>query len=416
MKRFILALSLLACIACNALAQSTPTSQKTIKDPAEYNAYIAALNTQDPAQKAAAMEAFLAQYPQTIMKPEALEQARAAYQQAGNVQKLEQMARLILQDSPNDVQSLVLLAAIERNRGTVQSVADARAHAELGLQLLPAWNKPEGTSDADFERVKKQMRVIFNGAAGFGALQAKDYGKAKNYYTAALQAAPLTADNLQDVYQLSIADLESSPIDTTGFWYAAKAINLAGSNNAAMHSISKYAETKYKNFHGSSDGWQQIVAAASSQNSPPPEFAVKPAPTAAELAVAAVEQNDVKQLSFSDWEFILTYRDASPANRDAAEKVWQAIQTLQGNGQTRLKIAVKVISAQRNALSAAITDENQSANLADVAVALQSPVAVPPAPGALIEVVGLLVSYQLKPFQLRMERASIAPPATKNRK
>src|SRR5437870_12712306 len=45
-----------------------PTSQKTIKDPAEYNAYITALNTPDPAQKAAAMEAFITQYPQSGVK------------------------------------------------------------------------------------------------------------------------------------------------------------------------------------------------------------------------------------------------------------------------------------------------------------------------------------------------------------
>ena len=42
---------------------NVPTSQKVIKDPAEYNAYITALNTTDPAAKGAAMEAFVAQYP-----------------------------------------------------------------------------------------------------------------------------------------------------------------------------------------------------------------------------------------------------------------------------------------------------------------------------------------------------------------
>src|SRR4029077_13588802 len=35
---------------------NTPTSQKVIKDPAEYNAYITALNTTDPAAKGQAME------------------------------------------------------------------------------------------------------------------------------------------------------------------------------------------------------------------------------------------------------------------------------------------------------------------------------------------------------------------------
>src|ERR1700719_2212892 len=61
--------------------QAAPASQKVIKDPAEYNAYITALNTQDPAQKGAAMEAFIAQYPASVVRSDAMEQAMSAYQQ-----------------------------------------------------------------------------------------------------------------------------------------------------------------------------------------------------------------------------------------------------------------------------------------------------------------------------------------------
>src|SRR5215472_8019839 len=63
---------------------NTPTNQKVIKDQTEYNAYIAALQTQDPVQKAAAMEAFITQYPSSVVKVDALEQAMQAYQQTGN--------------------------------------------------------------------------------------------------------------------------------------------------------------------------------------------------------------------------------------------------------------------------------------------------------------------------------------------
>ena len=79
-----------------APADQTPTSQKVIKDPAEYNAYMIANNMTDPAQKAAAMEAFLAKYPDSIVKPEALDQALQAYQQVGNQAKTQEMAAKIL--------------------------------------------------------------------------------------------------------------------------------------------------------------------------------------------------------------------------------------------------------------------------------------------------------------------------------
>src|SRR5438270_13972528 len=58
--------------------------QKVIKDQTEYNDYITASGLTDPAQKAAALEAFVAKYPNSIMKEDALSAAMGSYQQAGN--------------------------------------------------------------------------------------------------------------------------------------------------------------------------------------------------------------------------------------------------------------------------------------------------------------------------------------------
>src|SRR6478609_5350001 len=130
---------------------NVPTSQKVIKDPAEYNAYITALNTTDPAAKGAAMEAFVAQYPNSIVKIDALEQAMGAYQQAANQQKVEQIARQILQIEPNNVRALAIVVFIERNQiKDAATGAKARTDAEKGLAELPNWKKPEGVSDADY--------------------------------------------------------------------------------------------------------------------------------------------------------------------------------------------------------------------------------------------------------------------------
>src|SRR6476660_7777148 len=95
---------------------NTPTNQKVIKDPAEYNAYMTALNTTDPAGKGQAMEAFIAQYPNSIVKTEAMEQAMGAYQTVGNSQKVEQLARQLLQVQPNNVRALAIVVFIERSQ------------------------------------------------------------------------------------------------------------------------------------------------------------------------------------------------------------------------------------------------------------------------------------------------------------
>ena len=393
--------------------------KKIIKDQNEYNAYIAALNTQDPAQRAAAMEAFAQQYPQSVVLSDALDQAMAGYQQAGNQAKLAETAKRILAMNPNNVRALAIVTALDRGlatNGNTASLQEACADAQKGVQALTSWKKPDGMPDADFQKVVNQVSEIFNGTAGFCALQSKDYASARKFYLAALQGDP---NNMSDVYQLAIADLESNPPDVNGFWYGAKALNLAQSqkNAQAAQSMQQYFSSKYKKFHGGTDGWDQIVASAAAEPAPPAGFSVKPAPTPQELACKAVQENDPAQLSVSDWEFILQYRDASACNKDAADKVWAVIQEKQKNGEAKLKLPVKVISADHQTIEAALTDENQKANKADLRIELEKPLVKPPAPGSTTEVIGVLASYQPNPFMLIMKNGELpsAKPAAKAR-
>ena len=63
-----------------------------IKDPAEYNAYVAAYQSKDPAAQISGLEAFLSQYPNSVMKNQALEILMSAYQQTNNTKKTMETA------------------------------------------------------------------------------------------------------------------------------------------------------------------------------------------------------------------------------------------------------------------------------------------------------------------------------------
>src|SRR5919205_3773044 len=58
-----------------------------IKDPAEYNAYVAAVQQKDANAKISGLEAFLTQYPNSVMKNEALRQLMLTYQASNNLTK-----------------------------------------------------------------------------------------------------------------------------------------------------------------------------------------------------------------------------------------------------------------------------------------------------------------------------------------
>jgi hypothetical protein len=405
-------------LGAHVAAAETPTGapapaaqQTVIKDATESNAYTAALNLSDPAQKAAALEAFLTTYPASAAKLDALDQMMVAYQQAGDTDRVEATARRILEAEPNHVRALAIVVFLERSRATAKGDAaladDAGARAEAGLKALEAWPRQAAMSEADEARVRLSMTAIFQGALGFRALQHKDWAEAKRRYSQAILAG---GDDLTNVYQLSIAELEAQPIDPEGFWWAARAWSLAGAanNSAAQASIEKYAKAKYRRYHGGEDGWDAITAQAAAGGPVPEGFAVKPAPTPAELAVMAVAQYGADDLSFSDWEFILSMRDASPANADAAAKVWVAIQAKQAGGK-RLQIPVLVISVQPGGLDVAIAEDNQKSGVADMHVILDGPAQPPPKAGAMIQVVGVISAYSIKPVRFTMEHGSIAP-------
>lgn len=395
--------------------ENIPANQKVIKDPAEYNAYMSALNVPDPSSKAVAMEAFVTGYPNSVVKIDALEQAMAGYQQAGNQGKVQEIATRILQIDPSNVRALAIVTFIERaSANTPEKAAKTRQDGERGLATLVDWRLP-GISDADNAKLRDQMTIIFAGAAGFGALQAKDYVAARGFY---LKSVKIDPNNLQDTYQLGLACLEINPLDKNGFWYVAKAIHLARGNEAAINQMAPYAKAKYKKYRGADDGWDQIVAAAATQTAPGPEIAaIKPAFSPQELACNAVAENDSTDLSLADVEFILRYRDASDCNREAADKVWTGILNKQkgANGdEVKMKLPrTKVIAATSDSLDVALTEENQQANRPDLHGVLQKPLSHPPAPGSSIDIIGVFTSYRPQPFMFTMEQVEV--PAIRER-
>jgi tetratricopeptide (TPR) repeat protein len=263
-------------------AANQNVTRKVIQDPAEYKAYMAALNTQDAAARAAALEAFAQQYPKSVVLSDALANEMAAWQSAGNAAKVEEAARSLLALEPGNVRALAIVVALDRAKaaaGDADALNELCLHSTGGLRELVTWQKPAGMSDADFALLSRQMSDIFHGAAGFCALQSKDYSQARDWLTHAFAIDPTS---LQDVYQLAVADLEMTPLDADGFWYCARAIHLAGSSSSAQAAagIAAYCKAKYKTYHGADDGWDALVAASAAQADLPANFAKQITPAA----------------------------------------------------------------------------------------------------------------------------------------
>src|SRR5258706_3388585 len=127
---------------------SAPQQKKEIKDPAEYNAYVGAVQQSDPAAKISGLEAFLTQYPNSVMKEDALEILMGTYQQKGDPNKMGDTAQRLLQLNPNNVRALALLAyskrvAAQANQNPQQNLAEAEQYGQKGQAALQNFAKPD---------------------------------------------------------------------------------------------------------------------------------------------------------------------------------------------------------------------------------------------------------------------------------
>jgi len=379
---------------------AAPQQKKEIKDPAEYNAYVGAVQQQDPTARISGVEAFLVQYPNSVMKEDALELLMKTYQQAGNQAKVIDTANRLLVANPNNVTALLLLGFNER---AAQKWADARQHAERGLQALPTMPKPDGVSDADFDKQKAQMSGLLNGVAGFSALQLKDNTAAAKYLMAAVQSDP---NNVENIYPLALASFGSTPEDdVNGLFFIARAANLV-KDPAGKAQITKFGHSKYVKYHGSEEGWNDLLTMTATTTLPPAGFTIKEyvPPTPAEQAADLVKNKAPKDMSFADWELVL-----SAGKPEDADKVWSAIKGIS------LQMEGTVIKASPTELQIAASQDDIDKKQADIVVTMDGtiPAKMMPAEGSTLDFAGTPASYTPSPFMMTMEKGALltkAPP------
>jgi len=280
-------------VPANGSDQAGAAAKKVIHDQAEYSTFVAATNTQDPKERAEALESFAQHYPKSVVAADALEEAMDDWRAAGDSVKVLEVAKELLAADKGNVRALAIVVALDRvsaSQGDSTALDELCLYATAGMREISMWQKPAGTADADFAKLRKQMEVIFNGAAGYCALEQKNYSQARDWL---LRVYQFDGSNMQNVFQLAIADLEMTPIDADGFWYCAKAISLAKmtSNADAAGGMEGYCKAKYLTFHGNDQGWDSILAMGAMQSELPREFGKAVTPTSQPAAPAGPPHN-----------------------------------------------------------------------------------------------------------------------------
>jgi hypothetical protein len=380
MKKFlvtpILVLAALTVAVVPAILAQAPTQSITIKDPAEFNAYQNATTQTDPAAKAAAIESFLTQYPQSVVKNSMIGELVDAYTQVKppDPQKIIDASQKLLQVDPNNLKAMYWIAAMKKQQAQTtpaqmpQLMDDAAAMATKGL----AATKPADVKDDVFKAQTAAIYPIFYSILSADELYSKkDLPGAVTAIRTELEYlsknnpdATKTGAALNDTLLLGQTYSQLTPPDMiNAVWFLSRAENFAPANYKPV--IDKQAKYWYKRYHGKEDGFDDVLAKSALTIFPPPDFTITPAPTPKDIADGVVNTTtDLSTLALRDKVYILS--NATPAN---ADKLWVLLK------DKITELPGIVIAATATQIQVAVTDDAQADKKADFTVNLKTPLA-----------------------------------------
>jgi hypothetical protein len=336
------------------------------------------------------------------------------YQQTGNQPKTIDAATKLVAADPGNERALFLLAYFDRlkaqggDANAKQDLVDAKKYGQTGLDNLSKFTKPDGMSDADFQKMKDQMTGVFNAALGVAALNDGDYDSGRKELQAAINSTPESQKDFTLVYALTQAYIPPktpnpnfTPDPINAIWYNARASVLAPTPQYQQQ-YEKYAKNLYIKYHGGDDGWADVLAQAKANPTQPAGFAIKPAPTPAEQAHTMATATDPTKMDFGQWEFILS--NGAQADQDM---VWTAIKgkAVQLNGT--------VIKATATQFDIAGSLDDIDAKKADITLTFEDkvPLKLIPKEGASLDFQGEPASYTPNPFMMTMEKGKLLKAA-----
>ena len=322
-KRTTAFLSLLILILAGARAAvaypATPQDAGAKKAPGwgsreEYDAFQAMAKETDANKKLALAEGILQKYPKSDFKDLAYVSEMGTYQQLGKSDQELDAAHKAISANPDNLDALTYLSfafpflykATDANKDS--ELNETATNAAHGLEVLQKVQKPAGVTDDQFNAYVKPKRAIFNSAAGFVALQKKDYASAITSLKAALE------DNPSDPLEFSLLGqsyLQSTPPDyNNGLWNLARAAALAKSSNSAnAAALEQYFSQAYESRHGSNVGESDLSTQAAASVTPPAGFNVAPA-----------EKHKATGNQFVD--YFNSLEDGVKAGGDTEQKAW----------------------------------------------------------------------------------------------
>jgi Tfp pilus assembly protein PilF len=296
-----------------AAGQAGAAPQKNYKDRGEYDLYSKITQTQDPKARLDLLNQWQDKYSQSDFAHDRDIYFRETLAQLANTdpsvrQKLIDKCNELLKTDPKDFRSNFLIALWGPVIGGASPSPDlltqvqtaAQAAVDNAPSAFDAAKKPAAVSQADFDKAKSQALGIAHNALAWVATSKKDNATAENEYKASLEANP-DQGNIPAIYGKMLVNDKRVP---EGLFEYARAGQYTGPGalpEATRTQLMDYFNKAYKDYHGSMDGADQLLAQAKTSPLPPSGLNITSQVAQAQAAADDLNKRIAADPAFKIW-------------------------------------------------------------------------------------------------------------------
>jgi tetratricopeptide (TPR) repeat protein len=245
-------------------------------------------------------------------------------------------------------------------------------------------------------KLRPDVELLAHVNLGFIAMQRKNWDGAEAEFQKVLAASP---NNAQVDYWMGTVIASEKKLDKlpAAMFYFARAATYQGTGALtpeAQKTALTYVQKQYKNFHGSDDGFNDLLAAAKSNPAPPAGFTIKNANEIAQASAANEEEYNKSHPSETLWASLKMALTAPDGANYFSMMKGSEVPTLKGK-VIKLEPAVKP-----KTILLAMEDKSNNTTTTDATLKFEMPLAGKVEEGTELSFEGVADSYTASPFMV----------------
>src|SRR3984957_8413738 len=283
-------------------------AQPQYKNPEEFTLFDSILKDTNPKTKLEKLQEWQTKYATTDFEKQRKQLFLDTYVKLNQPKEAVAEAKLILADDPKDFTSLYYTMYFTRALTGDKPTPEVLDQGEKATTaLLANIDTPPANVTADqWKGARAPVETLAHSTLGWIAMQRKTWEAAEGEFQKTLQMDPNNAE--VDYFMGTVIAGEKNPQKMAAeLFFFARAATYDGPGSlapAGRQQVLTFVTRAYKNYHGSDEGFNDLLAAAKAQATPPADYHIRTAKEIADEQQKKQEAEDAKNPQLKLWKNI----------------------------------------------------------------------------------------------------------------